>query len=264
MHPMLSMARRAAEEASKIIWQGVRQIDAMPSEGRAREEVALSTQKRAQAVIEHSLREKYPNHQFISEDKQAEAFAGILEAEAVWLINGLEGRANFTRGFAHFAISIALLKRGKPEIGLVLNPVSGECFSAVKGQGARRDNYRLRVSEQRDIQRAVVALGGKWRDKEQGLPKILANWTQLVEVRRLGASALDLCFVACARQDAFLATQISARELAAAVLIAREAGVIVSDFSGNTEALVQGEVIASNAFLHNVLLKELAQLRRGE
>ena len=260
MHPMLTIARRAAEEGGRVIMQGLRQLDQLQVEEKGRGDLVSVVDRRSEEVIRRVLLEKFPDHAVLGEEFGRAG--GQREFE--WVIDPLDGTANFVHGLPQFAVSIALLKSGKPEVGVVYNPVSDEWFSAARGQGAQLNGRRLRVNMLRDAGRAFVGTGFPFKSPEL-LPLqyrfVEAALQEFSDVRRLGSAALDLCFVACGRLDAFFEMGLNPWDMAAGLLVAQEAGAIATDFREGHEILARGEVVCANVHLHRVLMRQLKSVQ---
>lgn len=259
MHPMLTIARRAAEEAGRVILQGLRQLDQLQIEEKGRGDLVSVVDRRSEEVIRRVLLEKFPDHAVLGEE-----FGASGKSEFEWVVDPLDGTANFVHGLPQFAVSIALLKGGKPEVGVVYNPVADDWFTAARGQGAQWNGRKMRVNALRDAGRAFVGTGFpfKYPDKlALQFRYVEAALTEFSDVRRLGSAALDLCFVACGRLDAFFEMGLNPWDMAAGLLIAQESGAIVSDLRGGHEMLARGEVVVANAHLHRVLLRQLQSVQ---
>ena len=195
---MLTIARRAAEEAGKILQMGQRQLDQIQIEEKGRGDLVSVVDRRAEEVIKNILLEKFPQHDFLGEEF-GETRAQAEESEFCWVIDPLDGTTNFLHGLPQFAVSIGLLKRGKPELGVVYNPATEEWFTASRGQGAQLNGRKLRVSALRDGGRAIVATGFPFRYPDM-MPRqyalLQSVLQEIADVRRLGSASLDLCFVA--------------------------------------------------------------------
>ncbi|WP_072281866.1 inositol monophosphatase family protein [Rappaport israeli] len=262
MHPMLTIARRAADEAGKVIMRGFRQLDQIQVHEKGRGDLVSAVDQQAEMAIRRVLHDKFPHHDILGEEGGDTPADGAKKSEYQWIIDPLDGTANFLHGLPIFAVSIALVHQGKLEVGLVYNPVVDECFMAARGEGALLNERRIRTSRLRDGGRGVVATGFPYRE-----PKLLAQQYAYLpaalsvfsDVRRLGAAALDLCYVACGRQDGFFEMNLNSWDIAAGVLIAQEAGAIVTDFAGEANMLENGGVVCANAYLHRPLLEALAQ-----
>ena len=177
------------------------------------------------------------------------------------MIDPLDGTTNFLHGLPQFAVSIGLLKRGKPELGVVYNPATEEWFTAVRGEGAQLNGRKLRVSGLRDGGRAIVATGFPFRypalmPRQYALLQSVLQ--EIADVRRLGSASLDLCFVAANRVDAFFEMGLKPWDICAGILIAQEAGAIVTDLAGQHTMLDSGNIVAANTYLHSILLQQIA------
>ena len=263
MHPMLTIARRAAEEAGRIIQRGYRDLDKLQIHEKGRGDFVSAVDQQSERMICEILADKYPDHDILGEEFGLHR-GTAASSEYRWLIDPLDGTANFLHGLPHFAVSIAVLKQGRPEVAVVYNPISDHWFSAARGQGAQCNGQRIRVNRQRDPTRAVVATGFPFRDSEQ-LPQVLAYVSSVLadfsDLRRLGSAALDLCYVACGWQDAYFESTLHAWDIAAGVLIAQEAGAIVTDYGGEQKMFENGTVLAANPLLYPLLDKALRRAR---
>ena len=252
-NPMLTIARRAAEEAGKILQMGQRQLDQIQIEEKGRGDLVSVVDRRAEEVIKNILLEKFPQH--------GETRAQAEESEFCWVIDPLDGTTNFLHGLPQFAVSIGLLKRGKPELGVVYNPATEEWFTAARGEGAQLNGRKLRVSGLRDGGRAIVATGFPFRYPDL-MPRqyalLQSVLQEIADVRRLGSASLDLCFVAANRVDAFFEMGLKPWDICAGILIAQEAGAIVTDLAGQHTMLDSGNIVAANTYLHSILLQQIA------
>lgn len=260
INPMLTIARRAAEEAGKILQMGLRQLDQIQIEEKGRGDLVSIVDKRAEELIKNVLLDKYPQHDFLGEES-GETRATNENSEYCWVIDPLDGTTNFLHGLPQFAVSIGLLRQGKPELGIVYNPVSEEWFTASRGQGAQLNGRRLRVNAIRDGGRAIVATGFPFRypDLMQRQYTILESVLQdIADVRRLGSASLDLCYTACNRLDGYFEIGIKPWDICAGIVIAQEAGAIVTDFNGQHSMLQSGEIVVGNPYIHKILLNRIA------
>lgn len=260
INPTLTIARRAAEEAGKILQMGLRQLDQIQIEEKGRGDLVSVVDRRAEEVIKNILLDKYPQHDFLGEES-GETRARAEESEFCWVIDPLDGTTNFLHGLPQFAVSIGLVKRGKPELGIVYNPATEEWFTAARGEGAQLNGRKLRVSALRDGGRAIVATGFPFRYPEL-MPRqyaiLQSVLTEIADVRRLGSASLDLCFVAANRVDGFFEMGLKPWDICAGILIAQEAGAIVTDLDGGHTMLDSGNIVAANTYLHNTLLARIA------
>jgi myo-inositol-1(or 4)-monophosphatase len=180
----------------------------------------------------------------------------------VWIVDPLDGTTNFLHGIPHFAISIGLQRDGELVAGLIYNPANGDTFTAEKGKGAFLNDRRIRVAGRSKLEDCVIVTGiphrGRPRHEEylQQLTKVMAATSG---VRRFGAAALDLAWVAAGRFDAYWELSIQPWDMAAGIVILREAGGFVSDLSGGKAMMETGNVLAGNEAVHRALLKLLNQ-----
>lgn len=253
MHPMLTIARRAAEEAGKVVKRGYRDASRLHFREK-RIDFARAVNQSAEQAIRQILNEKYPDYDIIGQEYDDQSVQ-TTESEYQWLITAIDGGENFLRGLPHFAVSIAASKQGKLEIGLVYNPLTEDWFLAARGQGSQLNGQRIRTNTIREPARAMIATHFTASDYSSESARTHSVLQNISELRCLGAASLDLCFVACGRLDGYFASKLNNWDIAAAVLIAQESGVIVSDYEGNNAMLETGTVIAANAQLHPSLKK---------
>lgn len=262
MHPMLTIARRAAEDAGRFLQRAFRDLGKIQIHEKGRGDFVSIADQQAEQIIRTTLAEKYPDHAILGEE-----YGSMSEqtSEYQWIIDPLDGTANFIHGLPHFSISIGLLKRGTPEIGLVYNPITDDLYTAAKGEGAQLNGQKIRANTQRYANRAIVATGFPFKNLEL-MPQQIAYVQSVLEdfsdIRRMGGAALDFCLTACGRQDAFFELGLRPWDMAAGILIAQEAGCIVTDFAGEKNMLETGTIICANAYLHPILDKALQRARK--
>jgi myo-inositol-1(or 4)-monophosphatase len=209
-----------------------------------------------QLIIEHILKH-YPDHCFLAEE------SGVTgESDYQWIIDPLDGTTNFIHGFPVFAVSIGLAIKGRLEHGVVYDPMRQEIFSASRGQGAQLDERRIRISRCNNLATALIGTGFPYGRVSVGTDTYLAMLKAVIEstagVRRPGAAALDLCYVAAGRLDGFWELGLKTWDMAAGSLIIREAGGRVSDLDGGDGYLNSGNIIAGNPKIYAALSKLLA------
>ncbi len=197
-----------------------------------------------------TLRYRFPDHQILAEES---GLNGINESGGLWIIDPLDGTTNFAHQLPFFSVSIAFAVNGEMSVGVVLNPVSGELFSAVKGKGATLNGHEIRVTQQDKISECLLVTGFPY-DKEKEIKPLMARFENCLKaargIRRLGSAALDLCFVACGRFDGFWEENLKPWDTAAGTLIAREAGAKITDFSGTDYDIKKNEILATNGLIH--------------
>jgi myo-inositol-1(or 4)-monophosphatase len=198
----------------------------------------------SQEAIRRVLLTAFPQHGFISEEEE-----GRLDstAEYCWVVDPLDGTTNYVHQLPHYAVSIALVHRGRPIASVVLDPVHDECFSAAKGQGAHLNGQPIHTSQVRDLSQALVAasFSAKVQADSPEIDQFLAALLSCQAVRRTGSAALNLCYVAAGRLDAFWALSTKAWDVAAGVLLVEEAGGVVTHLDGGPLALEFPHPVAS-------------------
>jgi myo-inositol-1(or 4)-monophosphatase len=202
------------------------------------------------------IRSNFPEHEILSE----ECGLATGSSEYRWIIDPLDGTVNFAHQIPIFGISIALSFKGAVVLGVVLNPLSGELFSAVSGQGAQLDGRPIQVSAIASVSESLLVTGFAYAVDEIFNPVIarLGNCLEAAQgVRRLGAAALDLCYVACGRFEGFWEQNLKPWDTAAGALIAAEAGGRVTTFSDQPYSVDQDEILATNGHIHGEMLSLL-------
>ena len=207
----------------------------------------------SEKAIIQVIRSRFPDHAILAEE------SGALgdRTDHCWIIDPLDGTTNFAHGLPLFSISIAFSAFGEVTAGFVLNPESGELFSAIRGQGARLNGKKITVSESKTVEESLLVTGFPYNFKEI-LEPVMTRFTRCLTrsrgVRRLGSAALDLCFVACGRFDAFWEQNLKPWDTAAGFLVAEEAGAVVTDFSNNPFTVDKNEILATNGKIHMEML----------
>ncbi len=211
--------------------------------------------RRAEKTLFEELSKARPGYGFIMEE------TGEVEGtdkSHVWYIDPLDGTTNFLHGLPIFAISIALAREGQIVAGLVYNPISDDMYVSEKGQGAYLNNRRLRVAARRTMAEALIGCGiphlGKEKQHSRFAAEFSAVMARVSNLRRLGSASLDLCFVASGAFDGFWERDLKSWDVAAGILMVREAGGFVSDADGGSEILAKGSVCAGNETIQSQLL----------
>ncbi|WP_018911717.1 inositol monophosphatase family protein [Thiomonas sp. FB-6] len=247
MHPMINVAVRAAREAGKIINRASLDLDLLRvSEKSANDFVTEVDRASEQAIIEVLLK-AYPQHGILGEETGSTH--GRADSEFQWIIDPLDGTTNFIHGLPMYAVSIALAHHGVVQHGVVYDPSRDELFTASRGAGAFLDNRRLRVSRRTRIEDSLIGTGFPFRrgdDLDTYLEMFKKISQRCVGLRRPGAAALDLAYVAAGRYDGFFEQGLKPWDVAAGSLLVTEAGGMVGNFTGEADFLHRGEVIAAN------------------
>jgi len=207
------------------------------------------------AIID-TIRGAFPHHGILAEESGAD----IGSASCCWIIDPLDGTTNFAHEFGLFSISIAYSEHNKPVLGIVLSPMTDELFIAIKGRGAFLNGRPIRVSEVKTVSESLLVTGFPYDVEHVFIPMMqrFANCLKVAQgIRRLGSAALDLCYVACGRFDAFWEQNLKPWDTAAGVVIAAEAGSVITDFSNRAFTLEKMEVLASNGNIHQEMISLL-------
>ena len=255
MHPILNIAVRAARKAGSIINRATLEGGLTVRSKQAKDFVTQVDQAAEQAII-GIARNAYPEHGFLGE----ETGASNPDAEHVWIIDPIDGTTNFIHGFPQYCVSIGIRHRGTMAHAVVYDPVANELFTASKGRGAFLNDRRIRVSALTRFGDALVGTGFPFKelDRLDLYMRQLRNMMRTVAgVRRAGAAALDLAYVACGRLDAFWELGLSPWDMAAGTLLITEAGGLVGDLKGEQTFMESGDICCSAPKLFPALLETL-------
>jgi myo-inositol-1(or 4)-monophosphatase len=217
----------------------------------------------AEAILFRELSRARPEFGFLMEERGSVAAAG---AAARWIVDPLDGTTNFLHGLPHFAISIAAEENGQIVAGIIYDPLRDELFWADKGRGAYLNDQRLRVAARHSLDVALLATGIPFKGRGgQDIfeAEISLFMAQVAGIRRFGSAALDLAYVAAGRFDGFWERNLEAWDIAAGVLIVREAGGYVTDLGGGEIDISSGRVLAANDRLHARMLKVLKEAEKS-
>jgi len=253
---MLNTAVKAARKAGAIINRASLDIDLVQVSAKGRSDFVTEVDRAAEEAIIDTLRTAYPQHAFLAEESGAsESGSGD---EYKWIIDPLDGTTNFIHGFPQYAVSIALQHRGQLAQAVVYDPTRNELFTASKGRGAFLNDRRIRVSRRSQLRECLIGTGFPFRSLEH-LDTYVRIFRRMTEetagVRRPGAAALDLAYVAAGRLDGFWEIGLSPWDMAAGALLILEAGGFITDFDGEANYLTNGRVVCGNPKAFAQLLK---------
>ena len=241
---MANIALRAARLAGQHIVRGFDRPDLVDVSSKGHNDYVTNIDKEAERIIVDLLKDKYPNHKITGEESGSTDHEG---ADYEWVIDPLDGTANFTRQIPHFCVSIACLHKGKIEHAIVVDPIRQEEFAASRGKGATLNGKRIRVSNHSTLSGAVIATGG--RDRQEHLEGETAVWRHLLEqqamTRQPGAAALELSYIAAGRMEGMWMRNLGRWDMAAGVLLVTEAGGLVGDYQGGANYMA-GNIVAGN------------------
>jgi myo-inositol-1(or 4)-monophosphatase len=257
VQPLLNIAVRAARRAGEVIVRSLNRLESLTVASKGRNDFVTEVDRAAEQEIIATIRRHYPQHAFLAEESGRSGG----EHDTVWIIDPLDGTTNFLHGFPVFAVSIACQIKGRLEQAVVYDPMRGELFTASRGAGAHLDNRRMRVSKARSLEGALLATGFPYRANTRYLDAYLAMLKAVTPyaagVRRPGAAALDLAYVAAGRVDAFWEIGLSAWDTAAGTLLIQEAGGRIGTLSG-AEYRQEGHIVAGTPAVYAALLAVLA------
>jgi myo-inositol-1(or 4)-monophosphatase len=253
MHPFINTAIKAVREAGKIVTKGYDRLDLIKISEKNPKDFVTDIDKSSEETIIDILHTAYPTHGFLGEE------SGTIDGdEFQWIIDPLDGTTNFIHGLPHFSISIALRVDTTIEHAVIYDPLKQDLFIASRGEGAQKNDKRIRVSSQRSIQKCLLGTGfpfrsPEYRDKYYEMLKTIAK--QSVGIRRAGSAALDLAYVASGQLDGFWEFGLGAWDIAAGSLLIREAGgLVVNPITGGDDYLQAGHVVAGNPKITKELL----------
>jgi myo-inositol-1(or 4)-monophosphatase len=255
LHPMINVAVKAARAAGSIINRAALDIESVRvSQKKANDFVTEVDHAAEQAIIE-TLLAAYPGHGIWAEESGREH--GAQHSEYVWIIDPLDGTTNFIHGMPIYCVSIALAVKGRVEQAVVYDPTRNDLFTATKGRGAYLNDRRLRVAKRTELKQALVSTGFPSRpdDNFTQYLSLLGDMMQRTSgVRRPGAAALDLAYVAAGFTDGFFERGLQPWDVAAGSLLVTEAGGLVGNFTGEADFLEQGECLAGNPRIYGQMV----------
>jgi myo-inositol-1(or 4)-monophosphatase len=251
MQPMLNTAIRAARSAGDLILHSSDSVGQLRIDQKGKNDYASEVDRMAEREIITIIKSAYPDHAILAEE------SGQHKGnDFVWVIDPLDGTTNFLHGFPQYAVSIALKHKGRLEVGVVYDPLRDELFTAKRGGGAMLNNRRLRVTNQASLKGALIGTGFPFKT-DQHLEAYVGMFKAITKdsagIRRAGAAALDLAYVAAGRLDGFWEIGVMEWDMAAGILLIKEAGGVVTDFSFNDNYIESGNVIAGSPKMHQIM-----------
>lgn len=256
MHPMLNTAVSAARDAGTIIFRNMERGRDLSINIKGRNDFVSEIDHHAESAIIKRIQKAYPHHGILAEESGYHG-PGSIEDEFLWIIDPLDGTTNYIHGFPQFAVSIALQYHGKLEQAVIYDPLKNELFTASRGNGAQLDGRRIHVSKQSRLSEALLGTGFPYREFEYidiYLESFRTLMTSTAGIRRAGAAALDLAYVACGRLDGFWEFGLKPWDMAAGALLIQEAGGFVFDMTGSDAYLQSGNIIGGNPKIADSIL----------
>ena len=256
---LLAIALEAARGAAAVIRRAAPGRADLEWEQKGRSDFVTRVDKAAEERIASIVGDRCRGATIVGEELSPQA---PIDSGTVFIVDPLDGTTNFLHGYAEFAVSIGVAVDGELRAGVVLNVARGDTFTAIKGEGARLDDSPIHVSTLADNRRALIGTGFPFKHIEM-LPEYLGQFSRVVRetagVRRAGSAALDLANVACGRFDAFWELALAPWDVAAGILLVREAGGVVTDLAGNAALPRAGAFVAGNPAMHAWLATTLAE-----
>jgi myo-inositol-1(or 4)-monophosphatase len=254
MQPMLNIAVRAARAAGDIIVRNMDRLDRIKVVTKQNNDFVSNVDHMSEQAIISTIKQAYPEHGILAEESGSQSES----SEHQWIIDPLDGTTNYLHGFPQFAVSIALKYKNRLEVGVIYDPVSQELFTAIRGDGAKLNDKKIRVTNQKGLNNALLGTGFPYYDQsylDTYLETMKALMQKTAGIRRPGSAALDLAWLAAGRIDGFWEFNLKAWDIAAGALIVREAGGIVSDFQNKDGYLQSGDIIAASPKVFPEMLK---------
>jgi len=263
LSPALNVMTAAARKAGRRLIRDFGEVENLQISVKGPADFVSVADQRTESILVGELQRARAGYPILTEE------AGLIDGPDKshrFIIDPLDGTTNFLHGIPHFAISIALEREGQLVSGVIYNPISDDMFTAEKGGGAYLNDNRLRAAARKDLKLSLAATGIPFMGKD-GHERFNAELSAVMAVtsgvRRFGSAALDLAWVAAGRYDAYWERGLKAWDIAAGVLMVREAGGVVSDLNNQQKMLETGDVLASNEALHGQYLKLLKDAGRG-
>ncbi len=258
MEEALRVAVEVAHEAGALLRERFGHVQRVAFKGEVNPVTEADAE--AEALILARLRGAFPDHRFLAEEGGGDEWRE--PGPPIWLVDPLDGTNNFAHGFPHIAVSLALVDRGEPVVGVIYDPLRDETFAACAGGGATLNGEPIRVSQVRRLADAFLATGFPY-DRRTAPDNNVARLDHFLRrsqgVRRAGTASLDLAYVACGRFDGFWEIRLKPWDVAAGVLLVREAGGRATDFAGTPDCLSGEEIVASNGLIHDEMLRVIRE-----
>lgn len=253
---LINVMVKAAEKAAKSLKRDFGEVENLQVSRKGPADFVSAADLEAQRILREELGKARPDFGFIMEEN--DKAADTSDRRERWIVDPLDGTSNFLHGLGHWAISIAAEREGELIAGLIYDPLKDEMFWAEKGLGAYVSNKRLRVSARNDLADCLIATGLPFKGVMQNRPnfqaELMAVMPQVAGIRRFGAAALDLAYVAAGRYDGYWEAGLSIWDIAAGILIVKEAGGFIAPLKAKEDPLRSGGLIATNNAIHEKLV----------
>ncbi len=257
----LAIAVDAAKAAGEYLLEALNEKRDIDMKGVV--DIVTDADREAERIIHDIISKAFPEDEFLSEEgTETSGKTGLM-----WVVDPLDGTTNYAHRFPVFCVSVALVKDGESQVGVIYNPNLDELFISHKGEGAYLNGEKIKISNNDKLLECLLATGFPYDIRESNNDN-LDNFVLFYKkgaqaVRRAGSAALDLAYTACGRFDGFWEMKLHAWDIAAGILLVEEAGGKVTDFEGNRVDLFKGEVLASNGIIHRDMQKIIEQARKN-
>lgn len=260
--PIVNIAVQAARAAGNLIMRAADRLDTVKVSQKQPNDYVTEVDELVEREIIGIIRKAHPNHSILGEET-----GETSGNEIQWIIDPIDGTRNFIHGFPHFAVSIAISIKGVIQHGVIYDPVRQELFTATRGKGAQLNDHRIRVSKHTQLEECLLGTGFPYRHSPELQAAYLNALQALIpisgDLRRAGAATLDLAYVACGRLDGFWELGLHIWDVAAGVLLVKEAGGLVCDLEGGEKYLESGNIIAANPKILKLMFKHIGPHMRG-
>jgi len=258
----LSTAVRAAKHAGQFILENLGKISKKDIALKQASDFVTFVDKESEQIIIHTIKEDFPHHSFFAEESIKETGRG----EYCWIIDPLDGTTNYIHQYPVFSVSLALEYKKEIILGVTLDIVKNELFTAEKGRGAFLNEKPIRVSEVTTLKDSLITTGFPFRRKEliDAYLNLFKNiFNKVSDLRRAGSAALDLAYLACGRCEGFFEIGLSPWDIAAGAILIKEAGGVITDFGGGPDYLLTGNIVAGTPAIHKEILAEVKSVFKG-
>tara|TARA_B100001989_G_scaffold223215_1_gene177044 strand:+ start:740 stop:1528 length:789 start_codon:yes stop_codon:yes gene_type:complete len=252
--PQINLIIKACMKASRSLIRDFGEVENLQVSTKGPGDFVTSADKRTEKILIEELKKAHPGYGIITEES---GMINKSNTDNRWVIDPIDGTMNFLNGIPHFAISIGYEEKGEITCGVIFNPITNEMFVAEKGNGAYLNNSRIRVSNKKKIKDALLVTGGP-KGASKIKDKIFSEYINISNnvsnVRKFGSAALDMAYVACGRFDGYWQRELNYWDIAAGIIILKEAGGFINFFDENNNNPLKKNIIASNSNIHNELL----------
>lgn len=256
MEAIFRLAKETARKAGRLLMEHFGPLQMVDHKGEV--DLVTDVDRRSERMIVEAIRSHRPDDPILAEEEASREGNGPLR----WIVDPLDGTTNYAHGYPCFCVSIAVEKESEIVLGAIYNPILDEMFAASKGGGATLNGMKLNISRTERLTDSLLATGFPYDIRRSRVNNLdhFANFALRAQaIRRAGSAALDLCYVAAGRFDGFWEMKLAPWDVAAGSLMVREAGGLVTDFTGGPFRIDGGEILASNGRIHNQMMEALRQ-----